>query len=69
MRPWVIVSGHRPIYRTDFCSANGAPTGEAYNLQQAIEGLFEKYNVDVFFAGLVLDSGLGCALVHAMGQG
>jgi hypothetical protein len=51
LRPWIFVSGHRPIYRTDDMNPDGSPSGEAYNLQQALEGLFAKYDVDMYFAG------------------
>jgi len=42
--PWVIVSAHRPFYTSDgVCDACVA----------AFEGLFNKYGVDVYFAGHV----------------
>ena len=50
-RPWIIVSGHRPIYTPDFINPDGSPSGEAKNLQDAIEGLMHKYGVDIYFCG------------------
>ena len=50
-RPWIIVSGHRPVYSPDFVDAAGNPTGDCKNLQTAIEALLMKYGVDVYFAG------------------
>lgn len=43
-RPWIFVSGHRPIY-----------FGDSVNLevQNAFEELFYKYKVDMYFAGHV----------------
>jgi hypothetical protein len=84
IRPWVFVSGHRPMVRgragegasrkgrfsheeSSFLSLplslllslqysvadqiDGVPTAYASNLQHAMEALFEKYNVDVYFCG------------------
>jgi len=50
-RPWVIVSGHRPMYSPDHVNPDGSPSGECAHLQTAMEGLFAKYNVDIYFSG------------------
>jgi hypothetical protein len=50
-RPWIIVSGHRPIYNPRACSPEGAPLGDNKYLQEAIEDLLHKYDVDMYFAG------------------
>jgi Calcineurin-like phosphoesterase/Iron/zinc purple acid phosphatase-like protein C len=50
-RPWIIVNGHRPIYTPDFVNPDGSPSGEAHNLQLAIEDLMHQYGVDIYFAG------------------
>lgn len=42
VRPWVLVSGHRPMYNGDTIN-----TG----FQAAMENLFYTYGVDVYFAG------------------
>lgn len=52
-RPWIIVSGHRPIYNPRACSPEGAPLGDNKYLQEAIEDLLHKYDVDMYFAGHV----------------
>lgn len=41
-RPWVFVSGHRPMYYGDSINKE---------LQAAMEELFYKYDVDVYFSG------------------
>lgn len=43
-RPWIFVYGHRPIYQGNNTDVN---------LQAAIEDLFYKYNVDIYFTGHV----------------
>ncbi len=40
-RPWIFAGGHRPLYSG---GTNGA-------LQKAVEELFKKYKVDVYFSG------------------
>jgi len=52
--PWIIVIGHRPIYSSGGgYESDGQPTSSAYYLQQAVEDLFFKYHVDVYFSGHV----------------
>jgi len=51
LRPWVIVSGHRPMYTPQHVNPDGSPSGECANLQAAFEGLFHKYGVDLYIAG------------------
>ena len=45
------MSGHRPIYNSKHHDASGNPTLDALYLQQAIENLLYKYNVDIYFSG------------------
>ncbi len=40
--PWLIVSGHRPIWSSGHAEKA---------VQEAFEALFIKYDVDIFFAG------------------
>eukprot|EP01116_Phalansterium_solitarium_P001928 TRINITY_DN11769_c0_g1_i1.p1 TRINITY_DN11769_c0_g1~~TRINITY_DN11769_c0_g1_i1.p1 ORF type:complete len:453 (+),score=24.28 TRINITY_DN11769_c0_g1_i1:95-1453(+) len=50
--PWIIVVAHRPMYTSIVISnALDKPIGSCHDLQVAFEGLFKKYNVDVFFNG------------------
>ncbi len=44
MQPWIFVYGHRPIYQGNNTDVN---------LQAAMEELFYKYNVDIYFIGHV----------------
>jgi len=44
IRPWIIVGGHRPIYEA---------TGVNVDLQNLIEDLLYKYQVDIYFCGHV----------------
>lgn len=44
VRPWVFVHGHHPLYQGDSVNAD---------FQAAVEELFYKYNVDVYFSGHV----------------
>jgi len=44
--PWIIVSGHRPIYSSEDSSVCDA-------CRTAFEALLNKYQVDIFFAGHV----------------
>jgi hypothetical protein len=39
------------MYSRDDCDANGNPKGDNKALQTAVEGMFLKYGVDIFFAG------------------
>lgn len=41
-RPWILVDGHRPMYSGDTINAE---------LQAAVEEMFYKYGVDVYFTG------------------
>jgi len=43
--PWIIVSGHRPLYSSG--------SGQCNACQEAFEALFNKYNVDLVLAGHV----------------
>ena len=43
-RPWIFAQGHRPVYQGDSVNKE---------LQAAMEDLFYKYKVDVYFAGHV----------------
>lgn len=52
LRPWILVGGHRPVYSAAlYDPATGRPSGPAVALQAAVEGLFSKYGVDVYFCG------------------
>jgi len=53
LRPWIFVAGHRPIYSVTCMDSNGNPTSSCKSLQDAIEDLLYKYQVDIFFAGHV----------------
>jgi hypothetical protein len=53
VRPWIFVGGHRPVYSVDDIDANGDPSGISKNLQDAVEGLFHEYKVDVYWCGHV----------------
>jgi hypothetical protein len=44
VRPWIFVSGHHPMYNGDSINAD---------FQKAMEELFYRYGVDVYFAGHV----------------
>jgi hypothetical protein len=48
---WIIVSGHRPIYSRASTDSNGNPNGDALFAQQAFEGLFHTYGVNIYFCG------------------
>jgi predicted MPP superfamily phosphohydrolase len=50
--PWIIVSGHRPIYSLNYKDGD-KNTGETIALQAAIEELFKKYRVDLYLCGHV----------------
>lgn len=50
--PWIIVAGHRPIYSLNYHDGDKI-TGETIALQKAMEGLFKKYNVDLYLCGHV----------------
>lgn len=51
--PWLIVTGHRPIYSMDSVGPDGFPAGQPEKLQKAIEALMLKYKVDLFIVGHV----------------
>lgn len=51
LRPWIIVSGHRPIYSIENSDQYGNITGQPIYLAKAVEDLFYKYYVDVYFCG------------------
>jgi len=53
VRPWIIVSGHRPIYTISGCNADGSLKGQHLKTAAAFEGLLRKYKVDLFLAGHV----------------
>lgn len=51
-RPWIIVSGHRPMYST----ASDATTSIVWpnatlHLRQEVEQMFYTYGVDFYFCG------------------
>jgi hypothetical protein len=50
-RPWIVVTGHRPIYSDKHVDSHGNPTGDSQRLQAAIEDLLMKYGVDLYIAG------------------
>lgn len=50
--PWIIVLGHRPIYNIEE-NNDGVPTSTSAAIQDWLEPLLIKYNVDIFFAGHV----------------
>jgi len=47
--PWLIVSGHRPMYCSDTSEWNSHSPGAPF--QTIIEPLFDKYNVDLYLCG------------------
>jgi len=49
-RPWIIVSGHRPMYST--CSSEW-PIGAKQTLIDAMESLLLKYDVDIYMSAHV----------------
>ncbi len=48
---WILVAGHRPIYTRAGADENGEPTSTQRATQLAFESLFNKYGVDLYFAG------------------
>ena len=48
VRPWLVVSGHRPLYAPDFLPGS---VGEMKHLRDAVEDLFLKYKVDIYLSG------------------
>jgi len=53
-QPWILVGGHRPVYSTACVdSSTGKPTGSCAHLQSAVEDLFNKYQINAYFAGHV----------------
>nr|CAG4708299.1 unnamed protein product [Naegleria fowleri] len=53
--PWIIVTGHRPIYSSAFGYSNshGIPDGQSVPIQNAFEDLLVKYHVDIMLVGHV----------------
>ena len=51
LRPWVLVAGHRPVYSLKAVDSTGTPTGAELALQQAVEEMFYKYEVDMYLCG------------------
>ncbi|KAG2393231.1 hypothetical protein C9374_009808 [Naegleria lovaniensis] len=53
--PWVIVTGHRPIYSSavGYSNSHGIPDGQSVPVQQAFEDLLVKYHVDIMLVGHV----------------
>ncbi|KAL9645070.1 hypothetical protein ABK040_004561 [Willaertia magna] len=51
--PWVIVTGHRPIYTSmhGYSTQDGQPNGECKIIQNVFENLLFKYNVDIYMSG------------------
>ncbi|KAJ8602646.1 hypothetical protein CTAYLR_004117 [Chrysophaeum taylorii] len=49
--PFILVGGHRPVYSVDEMNDDGTPSDDAAALQAAVEDLFYKYGVDVYFCG------------------
>lgn len=47
--PWLIVSGHRPMYCSDTDEWNAHRPGAFF--QTEIEPVFHKYNVDLYLCG------------------
>ena len=47
-RPWIIVTGHRPVYSAD---TNDFPPNAVKNLRHNFEDLFIKYKVDLYLSG------------------
>lgn len=47
-RPWIIVSGHRPLY-----SISETKDNADVNLRKNFESIFKQYQVDVYFCGHV----------------
>jgi len=52
-QPWVIVSGHRPMYTINNANAKGEPQQDSAILQTAIEDLLFDHQVDMYLAGHV----------------
>lgn len=53
IRPWIFVAGHRPVYSLHDAEDDGTPALFAKSLQEAVEPLFHKYKVDVYWCGHV----------------
>ena len=58
VRPWIVVGGHRPLYSNkigfvecDKTNTTCWPDKEAAIVSTAFEQAFNKYNVDLVFAG------------------
>jgi len=52
VRPWVIVTGHKPFYTSsaEQCKPSG-PFGSTKTLQDVFEPIFKQYSVNLFLAG------------------
>lgn len=42
LRPWILVSGHRPIYTAQMATSDGQVTGYCRPMQKAFEDLLYK---------------------------
>lgn len=42
IRPWILVSGHRPIYTAQMATSDGQVTGYCRPMQKAFEDLLYK---------------------------
>eukprot|EP01138_Halocafeteria_seosinensis_P004146 gb/GECG01004239.1/.p1 GENE.gb/GECG01004239.1/~~gb/GECG01004239.1/.p1 ORF type:complete len:487 (+),score=45.07 gb/GECG01004239.1/:1-1461(+) len=51
LRPWILAAGHRPVYSIGDTDSTGNITGAPAKLAKAVEDLFYRYQVDIFFCG------------------
>ncbi|CAM9492813.1 unnamed protein product, partial [Hapterophycus canaliculatus] len=54
VRPWIVVSGHRPMYSTEKSDSEGlTSSGHSNRIRKAFEPIFDENKVDVYMSGHV----------------
>ncbi|CAN0394281.1 unnamed protein product, partial [Scytosiphon promiscuus] len=54
VRPWIVVSGHRPMYSTEKADSEGlTSSGHSNRCVSAFEPIFDENKVDVYMSGHV----------------
>ncbi|CAM9537839.1 unnamed protein product [Scytosiphon promiscuus] len=54
VRPWIVVSGHRPMYSTEKADSEGlTSSGHSNRIRKAFEPIFDENKVDVYMSGHV----------------